>query len=494
MGIISDIANALQETAKLKTDTFKAVNDALELVNKSNLESEKIPGAAESINSIQARLSGFSVLADQVGRGEYDPHLVTFDYLKKFLQSVQAINTAQSEIIVNLTRLIQHGGFGNMDENWVISNKGNDQTFTLGSALINLDNSIDRALERYYLLSPAIGNPDIVQLSSFTRELQTILDEIKQAKANAKRDATYIGQKVSEIDDAGHSSAITVNDISVRLDEAHKYRDDAQKAFEAISATLNLANEKLPPMQEASLRADELKKKIDQHHDAFDKFDAEMDSRIEASDVGKQKLQLLIQNFEKQKVECDAYVSKKKEEIEALILRAEEMLGLATSAGLGATFQKQAKDRGAGIVASYIVIAGSLLCIAIMGVWAARAGWNEGNFLIKIAVIIPLGILVSIATKTLRRLEQSKEYYEHKASVSHAVEGYRKLFDHGDPMGPQDLIKDTVKEVLKNPAESLSTSEGRAKESEDSDVLERAEKFVNLCEKFTDTCKKALKA
>ena len=59
-------------------------------------------------------------------------------------------------------------------------------------------------------------------------------------------------------------------------------------------------------------------------------------------------------------------------------------------------------------------------------------------------------------TKSLRKLEQSK--YEHKASVSQAVEGYRKLYDEyeeTDKNKRNTLIDNTVAEVLKNPAYNL---------------------------------------
>jgi len=113
-------------------------------------------------------------------------------------------------------------------------------------------------------------------------------------------------------------------------------------------------------------------------------------------------------------------------------------------------------------------------------IWASHEGVSEMAFLFKLAVIIPLGILVSIATKTLRKLEQAKEYYEHKASVSQAVEGYRKLYDGTDTSDRTELIKKTVAEVLKNPADSLSQTA-----QEDSDLLQSFDKLTDICKKFT---------
>ncbi len=103
MTIIDSIESGLQEAAKLRGDLFKAISDALEQINRGDLESEQVPNGNSSINGIQARLTGFCSIGEQVTSDSYDAHLVSLDYLKKFKNTVQAINNAQSEILNNCT-------------------------------------------------------------------------------------------------------------------------------------------------------------------------------------------------------------------------------------------------------------------------------------------------------------------------------------------------------------------------------------------------------
>ncbi len=85
----------------------------------------------------------------------------------------------------------------------------------------------------------------------------------------------------------------------------------------------------------------------------------------------------------------------------------------------------------------------------------------------------------------MRHLEKAKEHYEHKASVSQAVEGYRKLFDDsGSDNAISDqtkLVKDTIEEVLNNPAKSA----GHQTSEFDEEFLDKVGKLLEFVNKNT---------
>lgn len=484
MELIQNIESSLLETSKLKDDVFSAISAALEEISRADLQSETIPNSHESVDGIQSRLSGFCSLAEQVTQGSFDTTLVSYEYLVKFKNHIDKINNNISEIINNLNRIRDHGGYGTIDGQHTISNKGNNQNYALGQGLINLDSSIDRALERYYLLSPAIQRPDVTALSSFTRNFESILEELKQAKTTAKRDATILSKQLEEARKHHEKASSLSNQIADLHSEAITNRDEAKADRAEIETLLGQAQEKIPPIQQTFDSAEELRVKIASHHEQLDQFDQEMVSREKAFEEGKESLVTIIKEIETAKKQFEEYKGEQKEEIESLIKRAEDMLGISTSAGLGENFKQQAKNRGWAIRGAYLLIIACLVAIALFG-WAAVGGDGEieiKNIVLKLSAVIPLGILVLITTKSLRKSEQSKEYYEHKASVSQAVEGYRKLYEgSGENQVPEriNLINSAVNEVLKNPADTFHRTN-----EEDPDVLKTLDKFVDIVSKL----------
>lgn len=484
MALIESIESSLLETSKLKDDTFNAISNALEEISRADLQSESIPNGNESIDGIQSRLSGFCSLAEQVVQEDLDITLISHEYLEKFKNHIDKINSNLAELINNLNRVKDQGGFGAIDNQYTISNKGNNHNYALGQGLINLDSSIDRALERYYLLSPAINRPDVTKLSHFTRNFEGILDELKQAKAAAKRDATLLGKQLEEAE-RHHKEAINLSEKIAKLhNETLTNRDKSQSDRNEIESLLKQSQEKMPAIQQTFESAEGLKTKINGHHERLDQFDNEMESRERASKEGKEKLESIIKDIQTTTDNFQKYKAEQKSEIEEIIKRAEDMLGISTSAGLGENFKQQAKKRGTSIKLTYGIIIICLVAIASLG-WAAVGGdatIDIKKIIFKLSAVIPLGLLVLITTRSLRKLEQSKEYYEHKASVSQAVEGYRKLYEgpaNNEAPERVNLINNTVNEVLKNPADTFHHTH-----NEDPDLLKTLDKFADIVKKM----------
>ena len=142
------------------------------------------------------------------------------------------------------------GGYGNIDGNFTISNNANNHNFPMGTTLVNLDDAADRALECYYLISPAVQNPEISKLSAFTSEFENILDDLKQAKANAKRDATHV-QKMHAQVEAQLKSATDIAQKITALHEAGVESTVSAKAkLSEIVGVLAEINEKVQLIEE----------------------------------------------------------------------------------------------------------------------------------------------------------------------------------------------------------------------------------------------------
>jgi hypothetical protein len=486
MSLLEDIVSASQQCLTLQKDLFAAITNALAKVNQQDLEKETIPEYWETINSIQARLLGFLTLAQSISEKNLDIALVTRDYLKKFLDAIIAINGSQSEIVKNLSRIEQNQGFGKIDvSNFVISNTTNDQTFALGQGLIHLDTTIDRALERYYLLS-ATFTADIQQVSAFTTTIEAALDEVKQARANAKKDASNINNLQNEIKKIHEQIIIVQKQASEDLSQTSKSKELGQNSLQEMKQHLAASENLLTRAKTIDETATDLKNKIQTHHGSLDEFDAEMKTRVKTSTEGQKILDTLISGFKTLREECDIYCKEKKDEVEKLIKRAEDMLGISTSAGLGDTFKNRANSRALAIKFNYVVMLLSLTTIAGLGVWTAyeaHENFNPSAFLIRLAVIIPLSVLASISVRTMRKLEKSKEQYEHKTAVSYAVEGYRKLFTDGQKQeeNQTELIKSAIKEVLKDPSDGLHYSN-----ADDDTVLGVLERFAKILKLYKD--------
>lgn len=489
MSTIDEIDGSLQQVETTAQAIFEKLNSVLDKLGQSELETKLIPGGTDSISGTQARLAGLILLIKGLTGAKDKLHLISYRTLNRLKENVLNTLNCLVEITNNINRVEQQGGIERIDENnFVIGNSDNSQTYPFGNGLINLNNNIDGCLEFYYLLSPAITQPDYSAVSSISHDFEVLINAIKNAKSHALRDEKAIKALLSQSEQMTGSISQNSQSILELLSNVQKNHGAVSEMLTAITEIQTKATQQLPLIIETHDKAKDLRGKIEQHHQQLDTFDNEMKGRIDAAVEGKANLDKLIKDYDDQKLTFGEYVDKQKAAIEALIKRAEAMLGLSTSAGLGDTFKNQANNRVSAIRRNYGIIIASLVGISIIGVWASAEGWNEGKFLIKIAAIIPLGLLVSIVTVTLRKLELAREYYEHKASVSNAVEGYRKLYSDGDPDDAKNrstLIESTIKEVLRNPTDSILLNSRN-----DKDKTALIEKFA---EKALDTCADVLK-
>lgn len=475
MGIVSEIQSLLEEARTLKVSLFKKIGESLLQIGKPQLESEKLPGHAETINQVEARLTGLLNLSQILCNDKMDFTLVSYDYLNKFKSSIQLINTLQSDTINSLNSLSTIVG---IDESNFVVTGNNGNAFALGQQLINIDHSTDRALERYYQIAPALS--DLPQsFSSFTADLSYVLDDIKKIRAETEKEANEIRTIKKQINEYSEIASSQEEEILKILEKISKSEEDASASKNNIESFEKDLSDTVPQVQKLREDAKILKEKVDAYQTIFDDFNQALKTRIDTNNKGQAELQSLLKELKAFKENFSNYDEDKKKEVENLIKKADEMLGISTSASLGKIFKEQAIERGKEIKAHYKLILAYAIGIVIAAIWAAVEmgdNFDLGIFAFKLSIILPLAFMITLSVKTLRKLEKAKEHYEHKASLAVASEGYRRLYEGSERIKEQtSLLNNSFKEILRDPTEGLQYSN-----TDDDTVMGTLERFADV--------------
>lgn len=435
---------------------------------KFNQEVE-VPGTGQELRWFNERALAVCNLIKSLKKIEMDTAAsVPLTYMNQLEQASQQLKDTILET-ANSVEQVQDNGVASLDpSNWEVVAKETNVNFNFASRLQIFQSHTEALLTSFYQVSSIVGSRKFDTFEEAVREIskkaesaRKSVDEISKAKKSAKGDASVTSKQKDQ-------STEVLSEVSIVLGKA-------QEALSKIEEINQSSQSKFEEVSEISNNAGSLKPKVDEYETEFQAFQQSLDSRNAA--------------FEKLRGNVEALYSvlkEKDEQIGDAIQHAEEMLQMATNAGLAGTFKASLSEldrklkRAQGVfyfsifilflsalpLASYLflpLVTGFFdpqtveASDATKGIWGfLTSSFNENNLSLSATIALsllaaPAIWLTKFSAARHHQLFQLKEDYHYKYSLAMAVDGFKRQA----PDYAEAIAAETFSRLLFNPADRL---------------------------------------
>ena len=466
-----------KETVKNANTTIKCWTKVVDFLQsaegpggeKFNQEAE-IPGTGQELWWFNERAIAVCNLVKSLEKIEVDAGApIPLAYVEQLEQASQQLKEKISEAASSVEQ-VEDKGIASLDpSSWEVVVNEVDVLFNFASHLLNFKFHAETLLTSFYQVGLIAGTGEFDAFTEAVREIskkaeiiRKDADEVSKAKKIALSDASATNTQKAKAEKGSSKISSVLGTAEETLTKIEKINQSSQSEFEQVS--------------EISNKAGLLKSQVNEYETQFQAF--------------QQSLNDKNATFEKWGVDVKALydsLGKKDKQVGDVIQRAEEMLQVATNAGLAGTFKISVSEldrklkwaQAAFYVSIFFLFVSALplasyvlflpLVAGFFDTQTVEAGSATGGILNNLVssfngnslspsiaitlslLAVPAIWLTKFSAARHHQFFQLKEDYQHKYSLAMAVDGFKK-------QAPEyaDLIAaETFGRLLFNPADRL---------------------------------------
>lgn len=369
----------------------------------------------------------------------------------------QVLTASVQALASPLAQVQAWGGVSQFDAAGGVVHTSSGNVVNLASLGGDLQTKFDAALESYLVVAAAVKPRGIGTLSAASRVLSKKAVEAGKAAAGLEK-------SLSDWTQLYQGAQSDLASVGTAASEAARILEEVEKSRKTVDENATKASAATAAIEETRAQAAALEKAVTVFQDAFDSFQAQLDRREAAIDAGNESLKTL-----------NMALTKKREAVDDLIEKAEEMLGGATTAGLASTYFGQSKavdgqlsdarnwyygSIGLLIVSvSFALNLFSFLPIGLPALPTFSANTPTGTIAVQALsalgsrglLVLPALLLAGFTAHRHSALFRLREEYSHKYAAAASVQGFKLQA----PTYKEAIAAAVFAELLKNPATAL---------------------------------------
>jgi hypothetical protein len=374
------------------------------------------------------------------------------DQLAGLLQSIRALSD-------NMGSIPSWGGVSQFDPATGLLHMVNGHNVNLGALIGELQSRYDSSLEPYLVVASAVQPRNI---GTFGAASKTVVE--KAAEVGKLSD--NLEQIIAQWKDFRQKAETEQATLTGLESESQRILAEVEKARRTVEENAAKVGVAVSSVEEIRAQASALESVVSGYQATFDAFQKQLEGRKKDIDSGRQALGHLTTNL-----------ATKEKQIDALVKKAEEMLGGATTAGLATAYKSQADGVNDQLGNARAWYYGSIVMLAV-SVAAALNLFNSwgialpplptfsdstptGNIAVqalsslgsRALLILPALLLAGFTAHRHSALFRLREEYSHKYTSAASVQGFKiQAPDYKDAIAAAVFA-----ELLKNPAQSLDS-------------------------------------
>lgn len=390
--------------------------------------------------------------------------LAPLGQLKSLAENLSAFASAVDSLRTQLEQLQSWGGIARTDPNGTVF-APNNQQMALRPPLDRLTGQVDGILTGYIHIAVATKPRAVGSFSAAAKKLQETaadFDGKLMAVGGALQSLEGKLQTVAASEESAAQSATKVGELLT----------GAQLESTSISEQLSVVTAARAEVEKVQKEAAALRAAVLDYQEQFEGFQKSLEQRSLALKEGNASLTKLT-----------ASLTEKEGEAQKLIMKAEEMLGGATIAGLSAAYSAQADSIDGQLSAArnwyygsiFLLIISVLVALKLFTFWGGlqelpalpvfSADQSVGAIAVQILaglgsrllLVLPALLLLGFTSHRHSMLFRLREEYNHKYAIAASVHGFKQQA----PEFEEPIAAAVFQELLQNPADSMDERKAR---------------------------------
>ncbi len=421
-----------------------------------------------SFTDLVSRIQNLASLSNDLARIPADRFvLAPAGRVVSLRDQIAAVTQSMRNLTNELGNIPAWSGVSRFDAAAGLLHMNNGHNINLGALIAELQGRLDSSLESYLVVASVVQPRNI---GTFAAASKAVVEQSIQASELSGKLEQMKGEWEAFFQNA-ESQQATVSELGT---EALRILAEIEKDRRTIEENASKVGAAVSTVDEIRVQATALESSVKGYQDIFDAFQKQLESRRTEIASGKQALgQVKASLLEKDKLVAE------------LILKAEAMLGGATTAGLASAYKAQADEVNGQLKNARGWYYGSIVLLSISVAVALNLfNWlgfalpplptfsdqtPTGNIAVqalsslgsRALLILPALLLAGFTAHRHSALFRLREEYSHKYTSASSVEGFKAQA----PDYKEAIAAAVFAELLKNPAQTLDTDKRSSKDT-----------------------------
>ncbi len=354
------------------------------------------------------------------------------------------------------------------DETSLTFTGADGNTVTILDDAKKFNDSVEEMLWLFCLLTPSVRARGSVDFTATSEALTNVYNDLRSGY-------NEIREGLASVTSNSDGLKKSIDAITQEADEIKRIKAEMANERKSASEYLAEITNNRSSIKEVHEEAVSLKNSVVEYKGTFDAFQKSVDNRNAAFEAGNSRLKDLIQKFEQ-----------REKNIEAIEIKAEDMLSSSTVAGLASHFLKLRNELTTELSATQetfrkgiIFLAASAIPLLLFvlhpvlsplyakllsaNVEQIMSSFNAsthdkwgylGQTIGRLTLLIPAVWFVSFTAIRYSSLFRLREHYAYKYSMAAAVEGFK----HQAPEYQEEIAAMVLEQLAFNPVDKLIPS------------------------------------